>query len=123
MKCTYRGLDLFGSGPCRVVVHGRSQRHAAHERPGFDGATITTLGRTARRIEQTGALVGDTIGQLQSQLDAIEAAMDGEPGELVDPYGRTHAEALMIRFEPGEIARHGPRLTVDYTIDYLVGGP
>lgn len=118
---SFKGMNLFGSGPSRFVVHGVSERHAVHERAGADGESVTALGRSTRRIEQIGALTADTVGQLQGQLDAIEAMMDGQVGELVDAHGRTHSDVMMIRFAPGEIRRFGPRLTVDYTLDYLAG--
>jgi len=116
---SFKEMNLFGSGPCRFVVHGVVQRHAVHERAGGDGGAITALGKSVRKIEQIGALAADTLGQLQNQLDAIEAAMDGRSGMLVDSHGRTHSNVMMIRLGMGEIRRHGPRLTVDYHIDYL----
>jgi len=115
----FKDQDLFGSGPHAFLVHGLEQRHAAHAPPGADGAVVTTLGRSPRRIEQTGTLFGDDLADLQAQLDAIEAAMDGQPGALVDDRGRTHGAVVMLRFAPGAVRRRGARLAVDYEADYL----
>jgi len=118
---SFKNQNLFASGPCRFVVHGLSQRHAVSERAGGDGGAITGLGRSVRKIEQHGLLAGDTLADLQNQLDAIEAAMDGQVGALVDAHGRTHEQVMMIRFAPGGIQRRGPRLVAGYAIDYLAG--
>ena len=115
---SYKAMNLFASGPHRFVVHGRSQRHVVHEAPDADGAAITTLGLAGRRIDQFGSLAADDLAGLQAQLDAIEAAMDGEAGDLVDDLGRTHGNVLLLQFAPGEIGRLGPRLVVDYTARY-----
>lgn len=115
---SYGGKDLFGSGPHTFTVHGLSQRHAEHEQPGVDGVQITAMGRTGRSIDQSGTLLADDIASLQSQLDAIEAAMTGEAGELVDHFGRSWPDVLMLEFKPAGVRRVGVRLAADYTVRY-----
>jgi hypothetical protein len=115
---SYANLDLFGSGPHTFHVHGLTQRHVEHTQPGVDGSMITTLGTSARSIDQTGTLVADDLAGLQSQIDAIEAAMNGQGSEVVDHLGRSWARMVLLVFEPGEIRRVGPRLAVDYTLRY-----
>lgn len=115
----YKNLNLFSSGPHRITDRGPEQRHLAHAPPGADGAVITTTGHEPRRFDQTGTLLADDPADLQAQLDAIEAAMDGRSGPLVDDLGRTHEHTLMTRFEPGPIHRRGGRFAVDYTATYL----
>jgi hypothetical protein len=119
----FHDKDLFGSGPHAFTVHGLEQRHATHAPPGADGAVVTTHGRGPRHIDQTGTLVGDDLADLQAQLDAIEAAMDGRAGTLVDDRGRSHERVVMLRFSPGAIRRRGARLAVDYEVAYLRSQP
>ena len=120
---SFKAIDLFGSGPHGFLVHGRSLRHATHEPVGADGVHLAAQGRSGRRIEQTGTLVADDIAPLQSQVDAIESAMDGVAGQLVDDRGRIHADVLMIRFQPGAIRRIGTRVGLDYRIEYIQAQP
>jgi hypothetical protein len=120
----YKNQPLFVSGPSQLHAHGIEQRHVARDTPGEDGAALITLGQTARRIDQTGTLLADTIADLEAQRSAIEAAMDGEPGELIDDLDRRFVDMVLLRFMPGPIRRIGPRLAVDYTASYSqVGSP
>jgi len=75
---SFNGQNLFASGPHRFVVHGLTLRHATHESPGADGARVTALGRSARRIDQHGTLTADDIAAMQQRLDAIEYLMQHE---------------------------------------------
>ncbi len=120
---SYKQQNLFGSGPHRFAAHGRSLRLAEHETPGVDGAAVTSLGRSTRRIDQTGSLIADDLAGLQNQLDAVEAAMDGTAGSLIDESGRSFDGVLLVRFAPGEIHRLGPRLAVDYQARYVQVNP
>jgi len=91
---------------------------SSHTQPGADGVRLTTSGRTGRRIDQTGTLLADTAEQMQQQLDAIEAAMDGQPAELIDDLYRVFSGVVMLAFDPQPIRRVGLRLAVDYLIEY-----
>lgn len=115
----YNEQELFASGPHTFVVHGLSQRHQSHEQPGADGVRITVAGRSGRGIDQAGTLLADTIDAMQSQLDAIEAAMTGEPAELIDDLGRVWSNVMMLELKPGAIRRVGLRLAADYVIHYM----
>ena len=119
---SFGGEDLFGSGPHRFVVGGVSQRHEEHASPGRDGARLTVLGKTGRRIEHRGTLLDDGAAGLEAQRAAIEAAMTGEPRTLVDELGRTWSGVVMLSFEPGRVRRLGQRWAVDYTIEYAQVG-
>ena len=116
---TYKSQNLFASGPHTFHVRGRSLRYETIEQPGADGAEVVPLGRTALRIEQTGTLAADRIDDLQARLDAIEAAMDGAAGELVDDRRRAWPRMVLIHFDPAPIRRLGLRLLVDYSAAYV----
>ncbi len=119
MMSSFNNQNLFSSGPHAFHVHGLSQRHASDESPGSDGVGLTALGRTGRTIEQSGTLTADTVADLQKQLDAIEAAMDGRAATLVDHLDRPWENVVMIEFHPGPVRRVGLKLVVEYTIRYV----
>jgi hypothetical protein len=116
---SFKGLDLFGSGPHAFRVHGVGLREATEALPGADGVRVTALGVGPRRIDQAGRLFADRVDELQAQLDRIEAAMDGEAGELVDDLGRRFDHVLMLAFDPGPVRRAAARLSASYQVRYL----
>lgn len=119
----FKDADLFGSGPHRITVAGLTHRRLQHHPPDGRGSRVTTAGHEPRKIHQAGTLLADDLASLQAQLDAIEAAMDGTPGVLIDTLGRAHEQTLMLGFEPGPVRRAGARLALDYTIAYLRSRP
>ena len=120
---SFKQQNLFGSGPHRFAVGGLAERHQVSEQPGADGATVTPLGRGPRRIEQTGTLIADDPAALQRQFDAIEGAMDGLSGELLDDVGRVHSAVLMVAFDVRPMRRVGLRWAADYQAKYLQPQP
>jgi phage protein U len=80
---------------------------------------MTVLGRTGRRIEQRGTLLDDDAAGLEAQLEAIEAAMTGEPRTLVDDLGHSWWSVVMVALDRGAVRRLGPRWAVDYTVRYV----
>lgn len=119
---SFRGGNLFGSGPHRFDVHGRSQRHQLDQAPAADGATVTALGRTARRVDQSGELRADDVAGLEAQAAAIEAAADGVAGVLIDDLGRAWPAMVLVTFERGRARRVGGRLVMDYSAAYVQVG-
>jgi len=119
----YKQQPLFVSGPSRLHVHGVDQRHVSNEAIAGDGATLTALGHTARRIDQTGTLIADRPLDLEAQRQAVEQAMDGQPGELADDLGRRFPAMVLLRFETDPIHRIGPRWAMNYRASYTQVGP
>lgn len=115
----YKNQNLFSSGPHRFHFHAAGQRTAEHSLPGADGVSITVLGKAARTIEQSGTLIADDPAALMRLIAAIEAAMDGSAGLLIDDRDRSWPGVVMTDFKPGPEYRVGPRLAVDYTARYL----
>lgn len=115
----YKDQDLFGSGPHEFHMHGLSQRHASHEQPGADGARLTTLGFGARKIEATGTLLADYAVEMNQQVDVIEAAMDDQPGTLIDDQDRQFDDVVLIAFRPEIVRRAGVRLSLEYQADFM----
>lgn len=120
---TFNHQSLFDSGPAHLHVAGLTLRHAEQASPMADGTTLVAQGRSARPLTQTGTLLGDCPQQLTELVDQIEDCMDGRAYTLVDDTGRAWDGVVMLGFEPGPIVNLGPRLRVDYTIDYLQVNP
>lgn len=118
----FNDQPLFDSGPHHFLVHGLSQRHEIHPRPGGDGAALTALGTTPRHIEQRGTLLADDVAAMEQQRQAIEALLDGQTYTLIDNAGRSFQTVMMIAFKPGPVRRIGLRLAMDYRIDYVQNG-
>lgn len=115
---SYKGNTLFASGPHRFTIGGIAQRTAERSLPGADGVRLSAMGKTGRTITQRGTLIADDIDALDAQSMAIEASLDGEPGELIDDLSRRWADVVMLEFAPERTRRVGARLAVDYTIRY-----
>jgi len=119
---TFKQLDLFGSGPCRLEPGPTLSRDALAEAPGAIGAAAINQGLAPRTLSQRGTLVADTRADLRAQRVAIEARV-GEAGELADDRGGVYAGCVLQRFEPGPVERLGPRFACDYTATYLQTTP
>ncbi len=119
---SYKGQNLFGSGVSRIRMGGLKERHEVHEQAGADGLRVTTLGKGGKELVQEGTLVADVVDDLMGLVEAIEGAMDGNTGVLVDDMGRRFEDVLMIEFEPGNVRKVGIRIAVDYEVRYLQVG-
>lgn len=115
---SYKGNNLFASGPHRFEIGGVAQRTVERALPGADGVRLSAMGRTGRSITQMGTLIADDIAGLDALTAAIESSLDGESGELIDDLSRRWTDVVMLAFEPEHTRRIGVRLAVDYTIRY-----
>jgi len=115
----FGGEDLFSSGPHRFHIGGVSLRHVLQETVGGRGVQLSPLGRHGRSITQTGDLVADDADGLRSLSDAVEQMLDGRVGLLVDPFGQSWLNTVMLSFAPEPMVRVGGRVHVSYTIQYL----
>lgn len=120
---TFDGQDLFAGGPVTTHVGGLMQRHELHELPGADGAKLTALGATARRIEQRGTLIADDPASLRQRMARIEAMLDGRVAALVDEHGATWPGTVMLAVAPSRMRRTGARWAADCTITYVQTHP
>ncbi len=117
----FGGQDLFGSGPHHVEVGALELRHALHETPlpQGRGGRLLTQGIALRPLTQRGSLVADDLAALTPLLTAIEATLDGEERELIDPLGRSWPSVVLVAFRPGTPEPLGARWHVEYRADYL----
>lgn len=120
---TFKGEDLFGSGPHRFEV-GRQGRRvvslaAASGDPSVPGTF--TSGDHELRVTVRGRLIGDDEDDLWDQRDAIaaHAASGSGAGTLADGNGRTWAGLKLISFEAGATER-GRVVSAGYTAEFGV---
>lgn len=114
---TYDGLSLFSSGPSELRTGRLQRRTDRRSLAGQNGQLAIDLGRDSRTIEQTGRLQADTLADLQSQIDAIEARVDGQVRLLVAPSGASHA-CLIEEFELTGPPTRGRGFWCEYRIVY-----
>ena len=105
---SFRGVSFF------VTSAGgqAGRRNAVHEYPFRDDPWVEDLGKSARRFQVVGYVVGDdVIAQRARMLDAVEAAGDGE---LVHPtHGRV--KVSLIGFDESEVWDKGRKFEYRFT--------
>ncbi len=111
--------NLFRSGPHAFQVGGMSLRHVLHNTPGGQGVRLSDQGRHGRSITQFGDLIGDDPAALQTQIEAIEAKLDGRTHLLIDDVDRRWEHVVMLSFEPESMRRVGSRWRMPYQVTYL----
>ena len=116
---SYKSQNLFSSGPHTFRDHGFVLRHALLEAVGIDGARVVPEGKTARTITQAGALYADNPDQLHERIGAVEQAMDGLGGELIDNLERALPRMVMTEMRWSRVRRAGALYSVGYTLLYV----
>jgi hypothetical protein len=117
MGSTYKGADLFGSGPHRFAAGPEGTHMASNtEITGTPTAGSQDIGALEPEVVVTGRLVASTDAGLWSLRDAIAAAAEsGEtPGDLVDQHGRTWGGMRLITFAPRGATARGRVVSVGY---------
>ncbi|MFN9992637.1 MAG: hypothetical protein ACK54H_04765 [Phycisphaerales bacterium] len=99
---SYKGEDLFGSGPHRFRSGWFGETVVPNMAIGRIDSGSTPIGPAESDIFVEGRLVGTTWAQLKSRLDAITGSLDSPPtpGTLIDGRGVVHQNMSLIRFEP-----------------------
>jgi hypothetical protein len=123
MMIRFDGENLFASGPCRLAIGPLALRHAGQPALGGVGGHVAAQGVQGRSITQRGTLLADTPAGLASQRRAIEVKVDGQAHTLIDRFEASWPNVMMLRFEPGQAKRLGPRWQQTYRIDYEQTSP
>ncbi len=110
--------DLYSSGPASLQPDSWQRQTVRRGFAGQDGELLLDLGRRSRAIVQTGRLQADTIDALDSQIQAIEAAADGDVCTLTGPHGREFPNTILEGFSLQTPVRTGRGLWCDYRIEY-----
>lgn len=113
---SYKGVDLFGSGPHRFAVGPRGERVVPNYVLGAPGSGSTPTGPIEVDVVVRGRLTGGTMSQLWSKRDAITAQLASPPaaGTLIDESGRSWADMSFIAFEEGDRVERGRVCSLAY---------
>lgn len=95
---TYRGLNLFDSGPSRVLAGPTAEEVRVSRFPGLTGEHHLLMGRPGREIVQDGTLTASSASQLLSRWTAVSDQV-GQRGELVDGLSWRYADCVLTRCE------------------------
>lgn len=117
MASTFKGLDLFGSGPHRFSVarEGQAMQSELFENPPAPGTRY--IGLVELRVTITGRLVAASESALWTIRDAITAQLldPPVPGTLIDHHGRTWTDMSFVRFIPADRTDRGRVRSLAYT--------
>jgi hypothetical protein len=120
MSSSFKGKDLFGSGPHRFAVGKLGEFIVSDFTLGiYDGGT-TPLGLVELDVIVTGRLVATNDTALWALRDAIEAELVHLPtaGTLVDLHGRTWEGMSFIRFESADRTDRGRDVSLAYEAQF-----
>ena len=118
MGSTFKGLNLFGSGPHVFEVGRQGRRVVSLSAIGGDPSVPGTIetGDYELRVTVKGKLVASSESSLWSLRDAIadEAAFLVSEGDLVDHHGRTWEDVKLFQVEWSGAVDRGRVLSVGY---------
>jgi hypothetical protein len=115
MNSSWKGQDLFGSGPHRFALSRRGFL-LAPDAGSFDPTPrLVEYGALEWDVLVTGRLVAATDTALWVLRDAIQTVLDGRGlGTLVDQQGRSFLNMFFARIEWGDRTDRGRRVSVEY---------
>lgn len=121
MGSTFKGLDIFGSGPHRFAVAKAGQLVVPELSLGQQGSGSVYLGLLEPKVIVTGRLVASSESGLWALRDAVTALLvdPPAPGTLVDHHGRTWTEMSFVSFEAEDRTDRGRTRSLGYTAVFL----
>ncbi len=122
MGSLFKGVDLFGSGPHRMIEMKRGRRVISLAAVARDLTIEGTseFGDYEIRVEVRGRLVSDTDAGLWVLRDAIVAESDSAVGSglLEDVHGRQWTAMKVLSFEPTGEVDHGRMVSMGYVVEF-----
>lgn len=119
---SFKGLDLFGSGPHRFTVGREGRRVVTYAAvtgdPSVPGSFAS--GDHEPRVTVTGRLTAPTESALWVQRDAItaQAASTSPAGTLDDGRARTWTDMKLLTFTPAGPTDRGRTYSLPYTAEF-----
>ena len=115
---SYRGNDLFGSGPHRFGFGARAQQVVSNAAFYQDPTQVGSgsYGNREFDIVVKGRLVAATEAALWTLRSAIHAEVDVLAGTatLVDSFGRSHETVRLVEYEEEAVVSRGRRVSMGY---------
>lgn len=119
MASSWKGVDLFGSGPHRFGMTRRGFLLAPDFTSDVPTPVFFEYGAYEWKILITGRLVASTDSALWTLRDAIQASLDAKGlGTLVDLHGRSWIEMFFSRLTWGEETDRGRKVSVGYLAEF-----
>ncbi len=117
---SFKGMDLFGSGPHRFVNRRRGRRVVSVASVSGDPSIPGTFesGNWETWVEVHGRLVASTDAALWALRDAIlaEAAFGVSEGTLVDEHGHSWTDMTCLTYEETGATKRGREVSVGYVV-------
>ncbi len=117
MSSSFKGLDLFGSGPHRFSTAKRGQLVVSHLALGVFDAASAPLGLLELDVIVKGRLVAPGESALWALRDAVTAQLlhPPVPGTLIDHHGRAWSGMSFVAFTEADRVDRGRAWSVGYT--------
>lgn len=120
MASSFKGKNLFGSGPHRFAMGRQGQLLVPDT--AFGGATPASivLGLVELEIVVTGRLVASSESALWVLRDAVVAELlnPPTPGTLVDLHGRSWSDMSFVTYQEEDRVDRGRVVSVAYTAKF-----
>lgn len=120
MGSSFKGVDLFGSGPHRFTLGKQGQLVLPDLRFGITGPGSFPYGLLELDVIVTGRLVAADDAALWVLRDAVVGAFEATPtpGTLIDLHGRTWGGMAFIRYEEQEVVDRGRVVSIGYEAQF-----
>jgi hypothetical protein len=117
---SFKGLDLFGSGPHRFHLAKQGEDVVPNFVLGAGGSGSTPVGPIELDVIVTGRLTAASESALWSLRDAITAQLADPPvpGTLIDSHSRTWTDISFITYEEADRADRGRTWSIEYTATF-----
>jgi hypothetical protein len=118
---TFKGVDLFGSGPHRFIEGPSGQQMILRVALGTPASGSVSLGDQEQVVTVRGRLVADEDSLLWDQIEDIKAhlLLWNTPGALEDHHGYTWMSINFVRFKPGDRVDRGRRVSLEYEATFI----
>lgn len=118
MTVTIDGQALFDEHRMTIDISSFTRNSIERKIPGLDGMLSIDLGRSSRKISQTGTLRAKSRTHMDDRINAISAFADGDTHTLVTNSGQKLDNLRMDSFNTGKERADGIGIVVDYEIVY-----
>ena len=117
---SFKGLDLFGSGPHRFAQSLQGEDVVPNYILGIGGSGSTPVGALELDVVVTGRLVAAGESALWTKRDAITAqlAHPPVPGTLIDSNGRSWTGMSFITYQEAPRTDRGRTWSIEYTATF-----
>ena len=116
MGSSFKGVDLFGSGPHRFASGREGEQIVASYLLGGSDAGGVAIGLVDVEVRVRGRLVAASESGLWARRDALTSMIEHppEPGTLIDSRGRSWEDMSLVGFVPEDRTDRGRVFSLGY---------